>query len=73
MDRYRKPLTEVDVQRALAMIDKGHQLEGQQLDAETLDRARRILTREISPDEARVELAEKLQALVESERADDAG
>nr|WP_201471368.1 hypothetical protein [Microbacterium hydrocarbonoxydans] len=69
MDRHLKPLTPAEVERAVAMIEKGHQLEGQQLDAETLDRAKRILTREISPDEARIELRDALQAIVESERA----
>jgi sRNA-binding protein len=69
MDKHVKPLTPVEVERALAMIEKGHQLDGQQLDAEMLDRAKRILTREISSDEARIELREALQAIVESERA----
>lgn len=73
MDQYRKPLTPVEIQRAFAMIDKAHQLEGQQLDLETLDRARRILAQEISPEEARVELEEALEAIVESERTEDGG
>lgn len=73
MDRYRKPLTPVELQRALSMIEKGHQLEGQQLDAEMLDRAKRILTGEISPEEARAELTESLKMIVESERADGDG
>lgn len=73
MDKYRNPLTPVEVQRALAMIDKAHQLEGQQLDEETLDRVRRILAQEISPEEARVELEEALEAIVESERTEGGG
>lgn len=69
MDRHVKPLAPAEVERALAMIEKGHRLEGHHLDAEMLDRAKRILTREISPDEARIELREALQAIVESESA----
>lgn len=61
-------LTPEQVRQALAAIEKGHELEGQQIDAESLDRARRILTGELSPEDARIELDAALQALVDRER-----
>ena len=48
-----------DLAEALAEIEKGQQLAGHFPDAEALDRARRVLSREISLDEARAEVAAK--------------
>lgn len=59
----------VNVDQALAAIEKGQQLAGHFPDAEDLDRARRILTGELSPEDARAELRESLARLVEEERA----
>ncbi|MEV7608527.1 hypothetical protein AB0N61_03495 [Microbacterium sp. NPDC089320] len=56
------------MKRALAAIDKGHQLEGKQLNARDLDRAQRILKGELSPAEARVELKEALEVVIDNER-----
>lgn len=58
-----------EVRRALASIQMGHQLGGHELTEEDLDRARRILTGELAPDMARMELDAALQALVDDERA----
>lgn len=63
-----QPLTPEQVRQALAAIEKGQQLGGHQPDAESLDRARRILTGEVSPENARIELDAALQALVDRER-----
>lgn len=43
----------------LAMIEKGHHLEGQYPSDESLDRAKRVLTGKVTVDEARQELFEK--------------
>lgn len=64
----QRPLTSEQVRRALALIEKGQQLGGHQPDAESLDRARRILTGELSPEDARVELRTALATLVDRER-----
>lgn len=64
----QQPLTEAEVMRALALIQKGQQLGGHQPSAQDLDRARRILTGELSPEDARVEVQAALQALVDGER-----
>lgn len=68
-----QPLTPAEVRRALALIDKGHLLEGQQVDATSLDRARRVLTGELGPEEARIEVDAALQALVASETGGQSG
>jgi hypothetical protein len=65
----QQPLSSSEVDRALALVEKGQQLEGQQPTAADLDRARRILTRELSPEDARTEMHAALRALVEDERA----
>lgn len=59
----------VDVDQALAVIEKGQQLAGHFPDAEDLDRARRILTDELTPEDARAELRASLARLAEEERA----
>lgn len=64
----QQPLTPTQIRRALALIEKGQQLGGHQPDTESLDRARRILTRDLSPEDARIELDAALQALVDRER-----
>ncbi|CAH0150046.1 hypothetical protein SRABI98_00752 [Microbacterium sp. Bi98] len=64
-----EPLTPSEVRRALAAIQKGHELGAHQLTHEDLDRARRILTRELTPEAARTELDAALKALVDDERA----
>ena len=53
-----KPLV-TDVAEALAEIEKGQQLAGHFPDAEALDRARRLLSGEITSEEGRAELAAK--------------
>lgn len=63
-----QPLTPEQVRQALALIEKGQQLGGHQPDAESLDRARRILTGELSPENARIEMDAALHALVARER-----
>lgn len=52
-------LTEDEAAARLVAIDKGQQLAGHFPDAEALDRARRILVGEITPDEARAEILSK--------------
>lgn len=64
----KRSSTPDEVKRALAAIHKGHQLEGKQLSARDLDRAQRIITGELSPEEARVELKEALEGLIDGER-----
>lgn len=61
----KRPLTSAQVEQALAAIEKGHQLEGKQLSASALDRARRILTGELSPEDARLEMDAAIQAIVD--------
>ncbi|CAH0123724.1 hypothetical protein SRABI98_00030 [Microbacterium sp. Bi98] len=63
------PLTSPGVDRNLAAIEIGHQLEGQQPSVESLDRARRILVGELSPQDARAEMVAELQVIVARERA----
>ncbi len=53
---------------ALAAIRKGHELGAHELTEEDIDRARRILTGELSTEAARIELRAALQALVDRER-----
>ncbi|MCK2032207.1 antitoxin VbhA family protein [Microbacterium sp. KSW4-4] len=64
-----EPLELPEVRRALAAIEKGHELEGQELSDEELDRARRILAGELTPEAARWEMNAALQAVVDAERA----
>ncbi|MEV4737569.1 hypothetical protein MRBLWO14_002463 [Microbacterium sp. LWO14-1.2] len=64
----KRSSTPEEAKRALAAIDKGHQLEGKQLNARDLDRAQRILTGELSPEEARTELREALDLVIDTER-----
>lgn len=66
MDGQR--LTPAQVEHALAAIEKGHQLEGQQPSTRALDRARRILTGELSADEAEVEMQDAVNMIIERER-----
>lgn len=65
---HQQPPTEAEVMRSLALIKKGQQLGGHQPSAQDLDRARRILAGELSPEDARVEVQTALQALVDDER-----
>lgn len=65
----QQPLSSSDAARALALVKKGQQLGGHQPTAADLDRARRILVGELSPEDARTEMHAALQALVEDERA----
>lgn len=61
----RQRLTSAEMRRAFATIETGHLLESQLVDAESLDLARRVVTRDLSPkDAARREMNETLQALV---------
>ncbi|MGB3909272.1 MAG: hypothetical protein WBL06_02220 [Pseudolysinimonas sp.] len=48
-----------DIDRKMAEVEKGQQLAGHFPDAEALGRARRILTGETTPAEARAELDAK--------------
>lgn len=59
----------IDVEQALAAIEKGQQLAGHFPSAEDMDAARRILTGEMSPAEAEVDLQQALDAIVERARA----
>lgn len=59
----RKTLDDTELERALALIEKGHQLEGQQPSAEALDRARRILSGTLSSEDAEIELAEAIRQI----------
>lgn len=60
----------VDVEQAMALIEKGQQLAGHFPDEEDLDRARRILTGELSPDDARAEMHAALARDAAKVRAD---
>lgn len=64
----KQPLTPMQVRQALAAIEKGHQLEGQQPSASAMDRARRILTGELSPEGARLEMQIAIQKVIDRER-----
>ena len=59
---------DIDVERAMAVIEKGQQLAGHFPSAETMDRARRVLTGELSPEDARVEMNEALARIVAQSR-----
>ena len=58
-----------DVHRNLALIEKGQQLAGHFPSDSDLDRARRILTGELAPEAARIEMRAALQELVAAEHA----
>ncbi|MCA0180837.1 MAG: hypothetical protein LCH77_14870 [Actinobacteria bacterium] len=62
-------LTASEIERGLACIDKGQQLAGHFPDAEDLDRARRILSGELTPEAAEMELHAALGRIVAEERA----
>lgn len=64
----KRPMTAAQVERAFAAIEKGHQLEGQQLSARVLDRARRILAGELSPDDAEVEMRDAFRKVIADEQ-----
>lgn len=56
-----------EVARQLALIEMGHQLEGQQPSAAALNRARRILEGSLSPGDAEKELDEALRRIRDKE------
>jgi hypothetical protein len=56
-----------DVERAVALIRKGSELGGHNLDDASIDRARRILTGELSEEDARAEMNAALAALARNE------
>jgi hypothetical protein len=58
----------IDVEQAMAVIEKGQQLAGHFPSAETLDSARRILTGELSAEDADLELDAALARIVARER-----
>lgn len=64
-----KTVPAVDVEQSLALIEKGQQLAGHFPDAEDMDRARRILTGELSPEDARAEVRASLARLSERARS----
>lgn len=68
---HQQPLGSSEAARALALVKKGQQLGGHRPTAADLDRARRILVGELSPEDARTEMHAALQALVEDERRTD--
>lgn len=55
--------------RVLAAIEVGHQLGGHRLAREEVDRVRRILAGNLSPEAARVEMRAALRALVDNDRS----
>lgn len=62
------PLTPDEVERALALIEKGAQLGGNHPEPSAMELARRVLTGELSPEDARAELNEALQKIVKQEK-----
>lgn len=69
----KQSLTSAQVERALAAIEKGHQIEGKQPSASALDRARRVLTGELSPEDARLEMDAAIRAIADRETGAGAG
>jgi hypothetical protein len=65
-DRPDRP--DIDVEQAMAVIEKGQQLAGHFPSAETMARARQVLTGEVTPDAARVEMHKALARIVAEER-----
>jgi uncharacterized membrane protein YgcG len=59
----------IDVEQAMACIEKGQQLAGHFPNAEALSLARRTLTAELSSEESEAELHAGLARIVERERA----
>jgi hypothetical protein len=55
---------EIDIEQAMAVIEKGQQLAGHFPSAEALDSARRILTGELSAEDAELELNAALARIV---------
>jgi len=60
---------DVDVEQAMAMIEKIQQLGGHRPDAEALGRARRMLEGELTYDQARAEVAAKYGVPIPPSRA----
>jgi len=58
----------IDIEQALAVIEKGQQLAGHFPSAETMARARLVLTRELTPEAARAEMHAALARIVDEER-----
>lgn len=56
-------MDENEVKRYLALIEKGHELEGKRVDPVALDRARRILSGSLSVADAETELADALRQI----------
>lgn len=63
----------VDVEQSLAAIEKGQQLGGHYPSAGALDSARRILTGEMSPEDAELELNAALAQIVKRARRTNDG
>lgn len=61
----------IDVDQALALIEKGQQLAGHFPNSEALHRARRILLGDLSPAEAEREMHAAVQRIVERERSQE--
>lgn len=64
---------EVDVEQAMAVIEKGQQLAGHFPSAETMARARQVLTRELTPEDARARMCQALERITDEERDDANG
>lgn len=58
-DSPRRTLTDDEIAALMAEIEKGQQLGGHAPSAEALDRARRILTGETTPEAALAEIDDK--------------
>ena len=63
----------VDVEQSMAVIEKGQQLVGHYPSADALDSARRILTGELSPEAAELELNAALAQIVKRARSANDG
>lgn len=63
-----RPLTPAQADRVFAAIEKGHQLEGQHPSVSALDRDRRILAGELSPEDAEAEMRDALQQVIADEQ-----
>lgn len=57
----------IDIEQALAVIEKGQQLAGHYPSVETMARARQVLTGELTPEAARVEMNKALARIVAEE------
>lgn len=64
---------ETDVEQAMAAIEKGQQLAGHFPSEEALDSARRILTGELTPEDAELELNAALALIVAKSRKASSG